>query len=120
MSLSFLKTDRSFGLRLRVGHGSTRSSPSGCVCPPVSLQRSWSAPLPVTGSWHQDPQLSRRLTQHGPVMRSVVRSQGPSAPAPQPGGDTGQLGKEQALPCAEKIFSQYGVRLGEYDGVSHQ
>ncbi len=34
--------------------------------------------------------------------------QGPGAPAPQPVGASGQLGKEQALPCAEKLFSQYG------------
>ncbi len=29
------------------------------------------------------------------------------------------LGKEQALLCAENLFSQCGVRLGEYDGTPH-
>ncbi len=41
------------------------------------------------------------------------------APAPQPVGASGQLGKEQALPCAENLFSRCGVRLGEYDGTPH-
>ncbi len=54
-------------------------------------------------------------------MRIDVRSQGgPGAPAPQPVGASGQLGKEQALPCAEKQFFQYGVRLCECGGESHQ
>ncbi len=52
-------------------------------------------PYPVTGSGRQDPQL------------------------PQPVGASGQLGKEQALPCAENLFSRCGVRLGEYDGTPH-
>ncbi len=34
-------------------------------------------------------------------------------------GLQGQLGKEQALPCAENLFSRCGVRLGEYDGTPH-
>ncbi len=34
-------------------------------------------------------------------------------------GLQGQLGKEQALPCAENLFSRCGVRLGEYDGAPH-
>ncbi len=57
--------------------------------------------------------------EHGPHARSVVRSQGPGASAPQPVGASGQLGKEQALPCAENLFSWSGVRLGEYDGTPH-
>ncbi len=32
----------------------------------------------------------------------------------------GQLGKEQALPCAENLFSRCGVRLGQYDGTPHR
>ncbi len=32
---------------------------------------------------------------------------------------SGQLGKEQALPCAENLFSWCGVRLSEYDGTPH-
>ncbi len=48
-----------------------------------------------------------------------MRSQGLGASAPQPVGASGQLGKEQALPCAENLVSQCGVRLGEYDGTPH-
>ncbi len=62
-------------------------------------------PCPVTGSGRQDPQLSRRLAHSGPVPGTVVRSQGSGASAPQPVGASGQLGKEQALPCAENLFS---------------
>ncbi len=57
--------------------------------------------------------------EHGPHARTVMRSQGPGASAPQPVGASGQLGKEQALPCAENLFSRCGVRLGEYDGPLH-
>ncbi len=76
-------------------------------------------PYPVTGSGHQDPQLPRRLAYPSPIQRAVGRSQGLGAPAPQPVGASGQLGKEQALPCAENLFSRCGVRLGEYDGTPH-
>ncbi len=76
-------------------------------------------PYPVMGSGHQDPQLPRRLAYSSPIQRAVGRSQGLGAPAPQPVGASGQLGKEQALPCAENLFSQCGVRLGEYDGTPH-
>ncbi len=62
----------------------------------------------------------RNCLEHGPRARTVVRSQGPGALAPQPVGASGQLGKEQALPCAEKLFSQYVVRLSECGGTSHQ
>ncbi len=43
MFRSFCDTDRSYGLRSRVGHGSTGSSPSGSPCLPV--------PLPRYGKW---------------------------------------------------------------------
>ncbi len=76
-------------------------------------------PYPATGSGHQGPQLHRRLAYLGPIQRAVVRSQGLGASAPQPVGASGQLGKEQALPCAENLVSQCGVRLGEYDGTPH-
>ncbi len=105
MFRSFRDTDRSYGLRPRVGHGSTGSSPSGSPCPPVSSRSRGGRPCPVTGSGHQDPQLSRAW----PAPRTVVRSQGPGASAPQPVGASGQLGKEQALPCAENLFSWCGV-----------
>ncbi len=76
-------------------------------------------PYPVTGSGRQDPQLPRRLAYSSPIQRAVGRSQGLGAPAPQPVGASGQLGKEQALHCAENLFSRCGVRLGEYDGTPH-
>ncbi len=76
-------------------------------------------PYPVTGSGRQDPQLPRRLAYPSPIQRAVGRPQGLGAPAPQPVGASGQLGKEQALPCAENLFSRCGVRLGEYDGMPH-
>ncbi len=76
-------------------------------------------PYPVTGSGRQDPQLPRRLAYPSPIQRAVGRSQGLGASAPQPVGASGQLGKEQALPCAENLFSRCGVRLVEYDGTSH-
>ncbi len=70
-------------------------------------------PYPVTGSECQDPQLPRRLAYSSPIQRAVGRSQGLGAPAPQPVGASGQLGKEQALPCAEYLFSRV-----ELDSVS--
>ncbi len=76
-------------------------------------------PYPVTGSGRQDPQLPRRLAYPSPIQRAVGRSQGLGASAPQPVEASGQLGKEQALPCAENLFSRCGVRLGEYDGMPH-
>ncbi len=76
-------------------------------------------PYPASGSGRQGPQLPRRLAYLGPIQRAVVRSQGLGALAPQPVGASGQLGKEQALPCAENLFSRCGVRLGEYDGTPH-
>ncbi len=71
-------------------------------------------PYPVTGSGRQDPQLPRRLAYSSPIQRAVGRSQGLGAPAPQPVGASGQLGKEQALPCCRGI-SFLGVEL---DSVS--
>ncbi len=76
-------------------------------------------PYPVTGSGRQDPQLPRRLAYSSPIQRAVGRSQGLGAPASQPVGASGRLGKEQALPCAENLFCRCGVRLGEYDGTPH-
>ncbi len=76
-------------------------------------------PYPVMGTGRQDPQLPQRLAYASPIQRAVGRSQGLGAPAPQPVGASGQLGKEQALPCAENLFSRCGVRLGEYDGTPH-
>ncbi len=50
--VSILPRHRPFyGLRPRVGHGSTGSSPSGSPCPPVSSRRSRRVPLPRYGKW---------------------------------------------------------------------
>ncbi len=50
--VSILPRHRPFyGLRSRVGHGSTGSSPSGSPCPPVSSRRSRRVPLPHYGKW---------------------------------------------------------------------
>ncbi len=76
-------------------------------------------PYPVTGSGRQDPQLPRRLAYPRPIQRADERLQGLGAPAPQPVGASGQLGKEQALPHAENLFSRCEVRLGVYDGPPH-
>ncbi len=70
-------------------------------------------PYPVTGGGRQDPQLPRRLAYPSPIQRAVGRSQGLDASAPQPVGASSQLGKEQALPCAENLFARCGVRLTE-------
>ncbi len=76
-------------------------------------------PYPVTGSGRQDPQLPRRLAHPSPIQKAVGRSQGHGVSAPQTVGASGQLETEQALPCAENLFSRCGVRLGEYDGTPH-
>ncbi len=49
----------------------------------------------------------------GTVSGPVVQTQGHGALSPQPVGTSGQLGKEQTLPCAENLFSRYGVGLGK-------
>ncbi len=65
-------------------------------------------------------QLSRRLADPGTVSGPVVRTQGHGALSPQPVGTSGQLGKEQTLPCAEDLFSRYGVGLGQPDSATHR
>ncbi len=40
-----------------------------------------------------------------------MRLQGSGAPVPQPVGSSGQLGKEQTLPCAADLFSRCEVGL---------
>ncbi len=84
----------------------------------------------MDGPFHSQKPLFRLLDPHYPQQRSGqgVRGHSPGswaitgigAPAPQPVGASGQLGKEQALPCAENLFSRCGVRLGEYDGTPHR
>ncbi len=57
---------------------------------------------------------------YGPVTRAVVRSQGSGAPVLHPVGSSGQLGKEQTLPCAADLFSRCEVGLVEYASMSHE
>ncbi len=66
--------------------------------------------MPRYGKWASG---SSTISTTGSVPRTVVRSQGSGASAPQPVGASGQLGKEQALPCAENLFSWCGVSLTE-------
>ncbi len=64
-------------------------------------------PYPVTGNGRQDPPLPRWMAYPSPIQRAVWRSQGLGASAPQPVGASGQLGKKQALSCAENLFSRW-------------
>ncbi len=119
MFRSFCDTDCSYGLRSKVGHGSTGPPLRALPVSPCVHEGRRRRPYPVTGSGRQDPQLSRRLAYPSPIQRAVGRSQGLGASAPQPVGASGQLGEEQALPCAENLFSRCEIRLGEYDGTPH-
>ncbi len=76
------------------------------------------SPCSIKGSRHSRSQLPRRLAHVGPVSSFVVRTQGHGAQPPQPVGASGQLGKEQTLPCAEDLFSRYGVGLGQPHSTS--
>ncbi len=55
----------------------------------------------------------RRLAYPSPIQRAVERSQGLDAFGTSAVGASSQLGKEQALPCAENLFARCGVRLTE-------
>ncbi len=81
-----------------VGATCTVSGGVACAAQPVSLSHA-----------HNSTRLRNSVRQ----VTSQVQ------PQPQPVGASGQLGKEQALPCAENLFSWCGVRLGEYDGAPH-
>ncbi|KAL0147675.1 hypothetical protein M9458_057010 [Cirrhinus mrigala] len=89
---------------------------------PVSLriyQTRGGCPCPALGVGHPNPQLSRRLADNSSLTRSVVRAQGSVASASQSFWASGQLGEEQALPCADHLFSRDGAGLGQHDGTSH-
>ncbi len=73
------------------------------------------SPCSIKGS---SSQLPRRLAHTGSVSSAVVRTQGHGAQPPQPVGASGQLGKEQTLPCAEDLFSRHGVGLGQPHSTS--
>ncbi|KAI2667881.1 ORF V: Enzymatic polyprotein [Labeo rohita] len=75
-------------------------------------------PVPSLADGHSHPQLSRRLASHSSLARSVVRTEGLGAPAPQPSGPSGQPREEQTLPSAEDLFSRRGAGLGQYDSPS--
>ncbi|KAL0149293.1 hypothetical protein M9458_055331 [Cirrhinus mrigala] len=88
--------------------------------PPRLYEGRGGGPDPALAEGHSHPQLSRRLAHHGSLARSVVRTQGPGAPAPQPSGPSGQPRKEQTLPSAEDLFSRHGAGLDQYDSLPHQ
>ncbi|KAL0185452.1 hypothetical protein M9458_021149, partial [Cirrhinus mrigala] len=52
------------------------------------------------------------LPRHRPVLRFAVKVGHIST--------TGQLGKEQTLPCAEDLFSQFGAGFGQQVGTPHE
>ncbi len=108
-----------FALRFEGEHISTKSSPSGYPCRSCLHQGSWRAALvQLREAGHSRSQLPRRLAHIGPVSSTVVRTQGHGAQPPQPVGASGQLGKEQNSPCAEDLFSRYGVGLGQPHSTS--
>ncbi len=76
------------------------------------------SPCSFKGSRHSRSQLPRQLAHTGPVSSTVVQTQGHGAQPPQPVGASGQLGKEQTLPCAEDLFSRHGVGLGQPHSTS--
>ncbi len=92
MSRSSHDTGHFCDSRLRVGHISARSCPSGCPC---------------------------RLASSPKSRRQLLCTQGPDAQAPQPAGPLGQLGKEQTCANAEDLFSQHGVRFGQPNSTLH-
>ncbi|KAI2644574.1 Dimethylamine dehydrogenase [Labeo rohita] len=88
--------------------------------PPRLYEGRGGGPEPALAEGHSHPQLSRRLAHHGSLARSVVRTKGPGAPAPQPSGPSGQPREEQTLPSAEDLFSRHGAGLDQYDSLPHQ
>ncbi|KAL0152834.1 hypothetical protein M9458_051861, partial [Cirrhinus mrigala] len=104
------------GLGISVQSPPLRTSP---VSPRI-YQTCGGCPRPTLGAGHPHPQLSGRLADNSSLSRSVVRAQGSGASAPQSLGASGQLGEEQALPCAEHLFSWDGAGFGQYDGAPHE
>ncbi len=118
MSQSSLDTDHS-PLCVRRTSISVQSPPLRAI--PVASclhQGRGGSPCSIKGSRHSRSQLPRRLDHTGPVSSTVVRTQGHGAWPPQPVGASGQLGKEQTLPCAEDLFSRHGVGLGQPHSTS--
>ncbi len=115
MSRSSLNTDRFSALRSEGEHISTRPSPSAIPVASCLHQVRGGSPCSVKGSRHSR---SQRLAHTGPVSSAVVRTQGHGAQSPQLVGASGQLGKEQTLPCAEDLISRHGVGLGQPHSTS--
>ncbi|KAI2655793.1 ORF V: Enzymatic polyprotein [Labeo rohita] len=88
--------------------------------PPRLYEGCGGGPEPAMAAGCSHSQLSRRLAHHGSLVRTVVRTQGPGAPAPQPSGPSGQPREEQTLPSAEDLFSRHGAGLDQYDSLPHQ
>ncbi|KAI2668377.1 ORF V: Enzymatic polyprotein [Labeo rohita] len=104
--------------------GSSVSVQSASIWPlplfPCLYESRGGCPVPSLADGHSHPQLSRRLASHSSLARSVVRTKGLGALAPQPSGPSGQPREEQTLPSAEDLFSRCGAGLGQYDSPPHQ
>ncbi len=98
---------------LRGRHISTRFIPSGCPCLLASHgdRRGW--PCPAQGSGHSHSQLPWWLTYPRSFARIGLHSQGHGPRSPSPIGTSGQLGKDETLPCAEYLFSWYKIVLSQ-------
>ncbi len=93
-------TQAVFPLRVRGVSISVQGPPLRAV--PVASclhQDHGGSPCSVKGKRYSHSQLPRRLAHTDPVSSTVVRTQGHGAQSPQPVGASGQLGKEQTLPC---------------------
>ncbi len=110
MSRSSLDTDRFLRFAFEGRAYQYKVLPFGLI--PVASclhQGHGGSPCSFKGSRHSRSQLPRQLAHTGPISSTVVRTQGHGAQPPQPVGASGQLGKEQTLPCAEDLFSRHGV-----------
>ncbi len=79
------------------------------LSPPCLHEDRGGRPCPVTGSGHQDPQLSRRLAHSGPIARTVVRSQGPGARFSKEVQPTLSLNLNSELTYSEMGNSEFSV-----------
>ncbi len=90
-------------------------------CPPLrALPVSKKAPLTRYGGWVSGSSTTSTIGLSQPNPESSWAITGTWCFGTSASWAFGQLGKEQALPCADNLFSRCGVRLGEYDGTPHR
>ncbi|KAL0148641.1 hypothetical protein M9458_056081, partial [Cirrhinus mrigala] len=94
------------------GGGSSRDKPSVSFGAPEEDRMSIAA---SEEGLTPDEESTEQLADSSSLARSVVRAQGPGASASQSFGAPGHLGEEQALPCAEHLFSRDGAGFGQDD-----